>query len=184
MNSWDKISCTLVWLISSPWLWLHSIRRHKMHRLQECVKHLLTSPQLMVALALAWQWGPHTWLGLTLMLLVVWDLFHAFLTTPVKVSNPEKWSVVIGGAGVSGLGMAKRLVDVGITNIVILEKYPKLGGTWYENKYPGIACDVPRYANCCSNRTMLDILFVYSHFYSFSFYLNPWFVYMKLKRTY
>ncbi|KAM0282948.1 hypothetical protein ACHAQH_002759 [Verticillium albo-atrum] len=25
----------------------------------------------------------------------------------------------------------------------ILEKSPKLGGTWYENKYPGCACDVP-----------------------------------------
>ncbi|CAG9948957.1 unnamed protein product [Clonostachys rosea f. rosea IK726] len=37
----------------------------------------------------------------------------------------------------------------------ILEKSPELGGTWYENRYPGCACDVP------------------SHCYQFSFAPNP-----------
>jgi cation diffusion facilitator CzcD-associated flavoprotein CzcO len=26
---------------------------------------------------------------------------------------------------------------------VIYEKNPEVGGTWYENQYPGVACDVP-----------------------------------------
>ena len=50
--------------------------------------------------------------------------------------------------------MGKKLNDVGI-NYVILEKAPQLGGTWWYNIYPGIACDVP------------------SHLYSFSFFQNP-----------
>ena len=39
---------------------------------------------------------------------------------------------------------------------VIYEKASRLGGTWWENKYPGVACDIP------------------SHLYSFSFYQNPY----------
>ena len=39
---------------------------------------------------------------------------------------------------------------------VIYEKASQLGGTWWENKYPGVACDIP------------------SHFYSFSFFQNPY----------
>jgi cation diffusion facilitator CzcD-associated flavoprotein CzcO/short-subunit dehydrogenase len=51
--------------------------------------------------------------------------------------------VIIIGGGFSGLGVAIRLLDQGITDFVLLEKATQLGGTWRENTYPGCACDVP-----------------------------------------
>jgi cation diffusion facilitator CzcD-associated flavoprotein CzcO len=64
-------------------------------------------------------------------------------------------SVVIIGAGMSGMCAAIRLREAGITDITILERSDGVGGTWRDNHYPGSACDVP------------------SHFYSFSFAPNP-----------
>jgi cation diffusion facilitator CzcD-associated flavoprotein CzcO len=63
--------------------------------------------------------------------------------------------VAILGAGMSGICMGIRLRQQGIDDFVILEKADSVGGTWRDNTYPGIACDVP------------------SHVYSFSFELNP-----------
>lgn len=51
--------------------------------------------------------------------------------------------VVILGAGMSGLCMGARLRRAGITDFVILEKQPGLGGTWWDNVYPGAHVDVP-----------------------------------------
>ena len=59
--------------------------------------------------------------------------------------------VVIVGAGFGGIGAAIELQRHGFDDIVILDRAPELGGTWYFNDYPGAACDVP------------------SHLYSFSF---------------
>ncbi len=50
---------------------------------------------------------------------------------------------VIIGAGLGGLCAAIRLRKAGVDDIVILEKNPAVGGTWFENTYPGCACDVP-----------------------------------------
>ncbi|WOJ92422.1 NAD(P)/FAD-dependent oxidoreductase [Congregibacter variabilis] len=50
--------------------------------------------------------------------------------------------VVIIGAGMSGLCMGIKLRERGITDFVILEKSPEVGGTWYDNTYPGACCDV------------------------------------------
>ncbi len=63
--------------------------------------------------------------------------------------------VVIVGSGFSGIGTAIRLMQSGVTDIVLLERSQSLGGTWRENSYPGCACDVP------------------SRLYSFSFAQNP-----------
>ncbi len=63
--------------------------------------------------------------------------------------------VVIIGAGMSGICMGIRLRQQGIHDFVILEKSPAVGGTWYDNTYPGACCDVP------------------STLYSFSFEPNP-----------
>ena len=52
-------------------------------------------------------------------------------------------SVVVIGAGMTGILAAIRLQDSGIHDVVVLEKDDKVGGTWYENTYPGVACDVP-----------------------------------------
>ncbi|KAE9570397.1 FAD-binding monooxygenase [Colletotrichum fructicola] len=64
---------------------------------------------------------------------------------------------VIIGAGVSGILMAYKLRNYlgEYVDFQILEKSPELGGTWFENRYPGCACDVP------------------SHCYQYSFAPNP-----------
>jgi cation diffusion facilitator CzcD-associated flavoprotein CzcO len=59
------------------------------------------------------------------------------------------------GAGMSGILAAIELERAGYRDVVIYEKADRVGGTWRENTYPGISCDVP------------------SHFYSYSFAPNP-----------
>lgn len=51
--------------------------------------------------------------------------------------------VAIIGAGFSGLGVAIRLRQLGITDIVVFERAGDVGGTWRDNTYPGAGCDVP-----------------------------------------
>ncbi len=63
--------------------------------------------------------------------------------------------IVVLGAGLSGVCMGVRLRQQGETDFVLLEKAQAVGGTWRDNTYPGVACDVP------------------SHLYSYSFELNP-----------
>lgn len=63
--------------------------------------------------------------------------------------------VAIIGAGMAGILSAIKLKGAGLTDFTIYEKADRLGGTWRENTYPGIACDVP------------------SHLYSYSFAPNP-----------
>lgn len=64
-------------------------------------------------------------------------------------------SVIIIGAGMTGIGLAIKLKEAGIKNITLFEKAESVGGTWRENRYPGVACDVP------------------SHAYTYSFEPNP-----------
>lgn len=54
--------------------------------------------------------------------------------------------VIIIGAGFSGLNMALRLLQSGITDFAVLERASDVGGTWRDNTYPGCACDVPSIA--------------------------------------
>ena len=56
--------------------------------------------------------------------------------------TPE-YEVVIVGAGFAGLAAAMELEAAGVTDVVILERASDVGGTWRENTYPGVACDVP-----------------------------------------
>jgi len=65
-------------------------------------------------------------------------------------------SVIIIGAGISGILMAIKLMERGYCDIIILEKCDRLGGTWRDNSYPGVACDVA------------------AHLYTYSFARNPW----------
>ena len=67
----------------------------------------------------------------------------------------DETRIAIIGTGFAGLGMAIRLKQEGIDDFVVLEKADDVGGTWRENTYPGVQCDVP------------------SHLYSFSFAPNP-----------
>ncbi|BBY42262.1 flavin-containing monooxygenase [Mycolicibacterium celeriflavum] len=63
--------------------------------------------------------------------------------------------VAIVGAGMSGICMAIKLQEAGIDDYVIYESADDVGGTWRDNTYPGLTCDVP------------------SRFYSYSFKPNP-----------
>jgi cyclohexanone monooxygenase len=66
--------------------------------------------------------------------------------------NPR---IAIIGAGMSGIAAVVKLRKAGYDNLTVFEKSHKVGGTWRENRYPGLSCDVP------------------SHWYSFSFAPNP-----------
>lgn len=58
--------------------------------------------------------------------------------------------ILIMGAGASGMLMAIRLLQSGHRNFVIYEKRDRIGGTWRDNRYPGLHCDVPSQAYCYS----------------------------------
>ena len=63
--------------------------------------------------------------------------------------------IAIVGAGFAGIGMAIALRRAGREDFVVLERAASLGGTWRDNTYPGVACDVP------------------SHLYGFATHPNP-----------
>jgi cation diffusion facilitator CzcD-associated flavoprotein CzcO len=73
--------------------------------------------------------------------------------------KPKRIRIICVGAGFSGLMLAYKhkyefeLRDA--VDLVIYEKNHDIGGTWLENQYPGVACDIP------------------AHVYTFPFEPNP-----------
>ncbi|MEG0200236.1 MAG: NAD(P)/FAD-dependent oxidoreductase, partial [Comamonas sp.] len=65
-----------------------------------------------------------------------------------------KYDVIVIGCGMSGILAGIHLKNAG-KKFIILEKAETLGGTWRDNTYPGLTCDVP------------------SHAYTYSFEPNP-----------
>ena len=57
---------------------------------------------------------------------------------PPPVERLASFSVVVIGAGMGGLNAAVQLEHAGI-DFTVLEKNPEVGGTWFENSYPGRA---------------------------------------------
>jgi cation diffusion facilitator CzcD-associated flavoprotein CzcO len=55
----------------------------------------------------------------------------------------ETVEVAVVGAGFAGIGAALRLSRSGRRDVVVLERADDVGGTWRDNTYPGVACDVP-----------------------------------------
>ena len=53
---------------------------------------------------------------------------------------PDHYRVLVIGAGMSGILAAVRLQEAGIPFLVV-DKNPEIGGTWYENTYPGCQVD-------------------------------------------
>ena len=53
--------------------------------------------------------------------------------------------VLFIGGGFSALLTSARLREKGIESIRIVERGGDVGGTWYWNRYPGVACDVVAY---------------------------------------
>ena len=54
------------------------------------------------------------------------------------------YEVIVVGAGVAGIYQIKRLTDMGV-KATVLEADPDLGGTWYNNRYPGARFDSESY---------------------------------------
>lgn len=73
---------------------------------------------------------------------------------PTRPLPPAGFKVLVIGAGLTGLAASIKLEEAGYDHIVI-EKNPEVGGTWYENRYPGVGVDTP------------------SLFYSYSFEISP-----------
>ncbi|KAJ5752204.1 hypothetical protein N7520_009121 [Penicillium odoratum] len=61
-----------------------------------------------------------------------------------SIDEARPLRIVIIGAGISGiLACIRFLQRVPNLEICIYEKNPDIGGTWFENRYPGCACDIP-----------------------------------------
>lgn len=72
-----------------------------------------------------------------------------------EVAPDREFRVAIVGAGMSGILAAHRLQQAGVS-FVVIEKNDDVGGTWFENTYPGCRVDVP------------------NHLYSYSFAPTIW----------
>ena len=77
--------------------------------------------------------------------------------TPWASSSSDRidFDYVVIGAGMAGVLSGIRLRQAGYEDWTIYEKGDTVGGTWRENTYPGLSCDVP------------------SHIYSYAFEPNP-----------
>ena len=64
----------------------------------------------------------------------------------VSIDPRRKLRIVVIGAGMAGILAAIRLLEAGCHDVVVDEKAERIGGTWRENTYPGLNCDVPAHA--------------------------------------
>jgi cation diffusion facilitator CzcD-associated flavoprotein CzcO len=71
------------------------------------------------------------------------------------MNSPRQLKIAVVGAGASGIMALIKLREIGQPDVTIFEKTREMGGTWRDNRYPGITCDVP------------------SHLYRYSFAPNP-----------
>ena len=94
--------------------------------------------------------GPDNLGGLALALNIGLRRMQRAVRAAQQAGRPVP-SVIIVGAGMSGLGTGIQLTRAGVTDFTIVEQSDGVGGTWRDNTYPGSGCDVP------------------SHLYSFSF---------------
>jgi 4-hydroxyacetophenone monooxygenase len=79
---------------------------------------------------------------------------------PLEV--PDGFRVLIVGGGVSGICAGVNLQKLGVP-FTIVEKNETVGGTWWDNHYPGAGVDTP------------------NHLYSFSFASYDWSMYFALR---
>lgn len=77
------------------------------------------------------------------------DLRQVVLDPSIPDDRKAAFHVVIIGAGMSGVLAGVRLEQAGIP-YTIIEKNPAVGGTWFENRYPGCRVDVGNHFYCYS----------------------------------
>jgi cation diffusion facilitator CzcD-associated flavoprotein CzcO len=78
---------------------------------------------------------------------------YTILEQPLGVLAPRK--IICIGAGATGICLAKFAESVPNLSIQVYDKNSDVAGTWTENRYPGVACDIP------------------AHVYQFQWALNP-----------
>lgn len=60
---------------------------------------------------------------------------------PIGTIKPVR--VIAIGAGASGINMAYQTKQfLKEVDLMVYEKNPDVGGTWFENRYPGCKCDI------------------------------------------
>ncbi|EME82838.1 uncharacterized protein MYCFIDRAFT_203419 [Pseudocercospora fijiensis CIRAD86] len=60
------------------------------------------------------------------------------------MGTKRRVKVIFIGAGCSGINFTAQMYKhMSNIDLVIYEKNPDVGGTWFENRYPGCACDIP-----------------------------------------
>ncbi|MFC0314803.1 flavin-containing monooxygenase [Gordonia phosphorivorans] len=74
---------------------------------------------------------------------------------PAATEPDDRLQVVVIGAGIAGMLASVELTRAGISH-VIMEKNAEVGGSWWENRYPGAGVDTP------------------SHLYSISSFPRNW----------
>ncbi|OLN88794.1 putative sterigmatocystin biosynthesis monooxygenase stcW 1 [Colletotrichum chlorophyti] len=82
----------------------------------------------------------------------------AYVVREAPFATPRPLRIVGIGAGASGINMIRTLrstLGASTFELLVYEKNENVGGTWFENRYPGCKCDVP------------------SHNYQFSWRPNP-----------
>jgi len=83
------------------------------------------------------------------------DAYASASFDTVPEAKKQSFRVLVIGAGMSGILAGIRLKEAGIP-YTIVEKNPNVGGTWFENTYPGCRVDSP------------------NHTYSYSFAPKDW----------
>ena len=74
-------------------------------------------------------------------------LEDVYSAAPVpRESLTDDVDIVVVGAGFAGMLLWYKLQKAGFTDVRFCEKGGDVGGTWYWNRYPGIACDVESYS--------------------------------------
>ncbi|HEX4905668.1 MAG TPA: NAD(P)/FAD-dependent oxidoreductase, partial [Acidimicrobiales bacterium] len=74
-------------------------------------------------------------------------LADVYSAPPVeRESLDDECEVLVIGAGFAGLLLWHKLREAGFDDVRFCEKGGDVGGTWYWNRYPGIACDVESYS--------------------------------------
>ena len=74
-------------------------------------------------------------------------LDDVYSAAPVeRAALTDECEILVVGAGFAGLLLWHKLREAGFTDVRFCEKGGDVGGTWYWNRYPGIACDVEAYS--------------------------------------
>lgn len=83
------------------------------------------------------------------------------LKGPIHAERPMR--VIVIGAGASGLCFAYKLQrSFSNFSLTVYEKNAGVSGTWFENRYPGCACDVPSHNYVWSFEPKYDWTGVYA----------------------